>query len=92
MATFSLGRLRDSAIVIFAYCKNGLRDSFVTSIVASNSALTEEEMTARLTVLKEEQAIRAQLLQYPRMSNAPQIDLWHWFRVARASVFLWSGW
>lgn len=71
-------------MVVFAYCMNGLPDRSVTSIIASKVALTEEEMTAHLTVLKGKQASHGLLLQYRSMSDAPfPIDLWHRFPVGR---------
>lgn len=76
MATTSSSLLRDTAIMMFAYCMNGLHDSSVTSLLASNVELGNHEVGARLTVVKGKPASRVQLVKYRRMSKVPSpIDL-----------------
>lgn len=62
---------------VFAYCMNGLRDSSVMSLLASNVELRNDEVVARLTVIKGKPASRVRLVKYRHMSEAPSpIDLW----------------
>lgn len=58
MATISSSLLKYSAMVFLAYSRNGLHDSSLTSLLASNIELTNDEGVLRLKVMKEKQASR----------------------------------
>lgn len=72
-----LPTIRDAAVVLFAYCLNGLRDSSVLSIKTFDVNLDNEKIIARLSVVKGKQASRQQLVRYDRLGDLPSpVDLW----------------
>lgn len=56
--------VRDAAILMFAYCFNGLRESSVASMKFSDTEISDDSMTCRLSVLKGRSASRVSLVRF----------------------------
>lgn len=76
MQSTSSMEVRDCCACVFAYCFNGLRESSVMSLLESQVTLTDDQVVARLSVVKGRQASREQLVSYDRISTlASPLDL-----------------
>ena len=62
MSTQSPSLLRDAEVCLFAYAVNGLRESSVMTITVDDVKLSDEVMSARLSMVKGKAACRAQLV------------------------------
>lgn len=64
MQASTLGVLRDSALCVFAFCMNGLRESSVTSIRSDLVEFQDGHVTVRLSVVKGKKASQEALVKY----------------------------
>lgn len=85
MQTGDPSKLRDAAMVMFAYCFNGLRESSVLTLRADNVELQGDQMMARLSFVKGQIASHVPLVRYHRMVQAlpSPVDLWLRWKNAR---------
>lgn len=80
------GTVRDTAIVTFAFCMNGLRESSVASLLTANLALAPDSIVARLSLVKGRSASGVPLVRFDRLNDLPSpIDLWHRWDSVRGS-------
>ena len=70
MQTGDPSRLRDVAMVMFAYCFNGLRESSVLILRADQVELHVNEMVARLSFVKGQMESHVPLVRYHRIAQA----------------------
>lgn len=96
MSTVEPSCLRDAAMVTFAYCLNGLRDSSVISIEANKVDVQADHLVARLSVVKGRPASTVPLVRYERTtpSHPSPVDLWlRWYhaRGNHAAFFALAG-
>lgn len=68
-ATDSIGVMHDCAMLVFAFCLNGLRDSSVTSVLANNVHLTSASILVGLSLVKRKSASRVRCVRYSRISR-----------------------
>lgn len=91
MSTRTPSTLRDCALVVFAYCLNGLRDSSVISLLSANVNISGTEMVARLSRVKGRASSQVPLVRYERSHSerGSPLDLWlRWYHArGRHSCF-----
>ena len=71
MSTTTSGIVRDCAIVLWAYCFNGLRDSSVATQLSTYVSMNGQRVTARLSMVKGRSVIEFALISYDRPSDLP---------------------
>ena len=64
MSSTTVSIVRDFSMVLWAYCFNGLRDSYVTTQLSSNISMNGQSVTDCLSVVKGKRASHVALINH----------------------------